>query len=167
MKAVAAGRGAAEKWLRLSEQLSPLERCTAGGLQTVQGFPRCRSVRRKRQPPPWKSLRAPRTQKSWHSRCVAPSRQWVLNLSTTCPEALHCTRSLASAEPGHKQSSGLREIGVLQLFQIRGRGHQARGLRDAVSLAKLRAELHQRHRILVELANSLKRVAAFNGSRPG
>ena len=29
--------------------------------------------------------------------CVVPSRQGVLSLSTTCPAALHCTRSLASA----------------------------------------------------------------------
>ena len=40
-------------------------------------------------------------------RCVVPSRQAVLSLSTTYPAALVCTRSLASAEPGHKQSSGL------------------------------------------------------------
>ena len=30
-------------------------------------------------------------------RCVVPSRQGVLSLSTTCPAALVCTRSLASA----------------------------------------------------------------------
>jgi len=39
--------------------------------------------------------------------CVVPSRQAVLSLSITCPAALHCTRSLAGAEPGHKQSGGL------------------------------------------------------------
>ena len=31
------------------------------------------------------------------TRCVAPSRQAVLSLSTTCPAALVCTRSLARA----------------------------------------------------------------------
>ena len=41
------------------------------------------------------------------TRCVVPSRQGVFNLSTTCPAALVCTRSLANAEPGHKQSGGL------------------------------------------------------------
>ena len=35
---------------------------------------------------------------------VAPG---VLSFSTTWPAALVCTRSLANAEPGHKQSSGL------------------------------------------------------------
>ena len=39
--------------------------------------------------------------------CVVPSRQGVFSLSTTCPAALHCTRSLARAEPEHKQSGGL------------------------------------------------------------
>ena len=29
------------------------------------------------------------------TRCVVPSRQGVLSLSTTCPAALVCTRSLA------------------------------------------------------------------------
>jgi len=32
------------------------------------------------------------------TRCVVPSRQAVLSLSTTCPAALVCTRSLAKAE---------------------------------------------------------------------
>ena len=32
------------------------------------------------------------------TRCVVPSRQAVLSLGTTCPAALVCTRSLASAE---------------------------------------------------------------------
>ena len=31
------------------------------------------------------------------ARCVVPSHQGVFNLSTTCPAALVCTRSLASA----------------------------------------------------------------------
>jgi len=31
------------------------------------------------------------------TKCVVPSRQGVLSLSTTCPAALVCTRSLASA----------------------------------------------------------------------
>lgn len=31
------------------------------------------------------------------TRCVVPSRQAVLSLSTTCPAALVCTRSLVSA----------------------------------------------------------------------
>ena len=31
------------------------------------------------------------------TRCVVPSRHGVLSLSTTCPAALVCTRSLASA----------------------------------------------------------------------
>jgi hypothetical protein len=32
------------------------------------------------------------------TKCVVPSRQAVFSVSTTCPAALHCTRSLASAE---------------------------------------------------------------------
>jgi len=32
------------------------------------------------------------------TKCVAPSRHAVFSLSTTCPAALVCTRSLASAE---------------------------------------------------------------------
>ena len=32
------------------------------------------------------------------TKCVVPSRQGVFSLSTTCPAALQCTRSLASAE---------------------------------------------------------------------
>ncbi len=41
------------------------------------------------------------------TRCVVPSRQGILSFSSTCPAALSCTRSSDSAEPGHKQSSGL------------------------------------------------------------
>ncbi len=41
------------------------------------------------------------------TKCVVPSRQGVFSVSTTWPAALHRTRSLANAEPGHKQSSGL------------------------------------------------------------
>ncbi len=41
------------------------------------------------------------------TKWAVPSRQAVLCLSTTCPATLLCTRSLASAEPGHKHSYGL------------------------------------------------------------
>ena len=41
------------------------------------------------------------------TRWVVPSRQGDFSFSTTWPAALVCTRSLASAEPGHKQSGGL------------------------------------------------------------
>jgi hypothetical protein len=38
------------------------------------------------------------------TKCAVPSRQGVFSVSTTWLVALHRTRSLANAEPVHKQS---------------------------------------------------------------
>jgi len=49
-----------------------------------------------------------------------------------------------------------RQIGIVQLRQVRRGGHQAGRLRDAVALAQLGAQLHQRDRILVEIREHLE-----------
>ena len=49
-----------------------------------------------------------------------------------------------------------RKIRVRQLRQVRGCGHQAGCLSDAAALAQLRAQLHQGHRVLVEIREDLE-----------
>jgi hypothetical protein len=55
-----------EKWPRLSEQLSPIYKWTAGGLQTVQSCPRWRSALATNRPPRWATRGAP-----WNSSYAA------------------------------------------------------------------------------------------------
>jgi 8-oxo-dGTP pyrophosphatase MutT (NUDIX family) len=50
-----------EKWPRLSEQLSPIVKWTAGGLQTVQSCPRRRSALATNRPTRWATRGAPGT----------------------------------------------------------------------------------------------------------
>ena len=68
-------------------------------------------------------------------------------------------RGLAAHDHQQIGRGGLRvdrQIGILQLSQVGGRGHQARGLRDAFALAQPGAQLHQRDRILVEIRKDLE-----------
>jgi hypothetical protein len=55
-----------EKWPRLSEQLSPIYKWTAGGLQTVQSCPRWRSALATNRPTRWATRGAP-----WNSSYAA------------------------------------------------------------------------------------------------
>ena len=47
------------------------------------------------------------------TRCVVPSRQGVLSFSTTCPAALHCTRSSASAGRGDGAAQLVQQLAVV------------------------------------------------------
>ncbi len=65
-------------------------------------------------------------------------------------------RARPPADPTATPAVSIARSASLQLREVGGRGHQARGLRDAFALAQLGAELHQRHRILVQIREHLE-----------
>ena len=75
-------------------------------------------------------------------------------------------RTTTSRSDGRRRVDG--KAGILQLREVGGRGHDAGGLRDAFARAQRGAQLHQRHRILVEIREHLERHGrhcALRGAR--